>query len=315
MGVACKRNDGEGRDMKTWKQKAKTVLWAMLGAGCIILMLVAMQKKDKMLCKSISIVINGAEEKVFIDRDNIMDVLKQYGIQRDKSLEGIALHEVEMALEKNAWIASAEIFFDNEQTLHAEVREREPVARIFTYQGTSFYIDSTGLRLPLSDNHTARLPVFTSFPSAKKKLSAPDSLVLDDVKTIALFVAADSFWSRQVAQVNITSKRTYELSMTVGNQIVAIGHAEDLDKKFYRLQEFYKQVWPVAGFEKYERIDVQYDGQVVAVIRGAPRPLADTTDAMHQVSTVAHRLQAVMRDSVYVSDASKPLSKGEIKKQ
>lgn len=301
--------------MKTWKQKAKTVLWALLGAGCIVLMLVAMKKKDKMLCKSISIMITGEEEKVFIGRDDIMAVLKQYGIKQDKSLEGIALHEVEMALENNAWIASAEIFFDNAQILHALIKEREPVARIFTLQGNSFYIDSTGMRLPLSDTRTARLPVFTGFPSAKKKLSVPDSLVLDDVRKIAVFVAADSFWNRQVAQVNITSMRTYELSMTVGNQLVAIGNAEDLDKKFYRLHEFYKQVWPVAGFEKYERIDVQYDGQVVAVIRGAPRPLADTTNAMQQVSAVAHRLQAVMKDSVYASDASKRLRKGEIKKQ
>lgn len=301
--------------MKTWKQKAKTLAWALLGAGCIVLMLVAMQKKDKLVCKSISIIVKGEEEKVFISRDEIMEVLKGYGIKRNASLEGIDLHEIELALEKNAWIASAEIFFDNAQVLHTVVLEREPVARVFTLQGTSFYIDSTGLRLPLSDSRTARLPVFTAFPSAKKQLSVPDSLVLDDVRKIAVFIAADSFWNRQVAQVNISSSRTYELAMTIGNQLVSIGDAEDLDQKFYRLREFYQQVWPVAGFEKYERIDVQYNGQVVAVRRGAPKPHADTAVAMQQVSVVAQRLQGIMKDSVYASDASKKLDQGDKKKQ
>ena len=301
--------------MKTWKQKVKTLVWALLGTACIVLMLLAMRKKDKLVCKTVNITVKGEEENVFVDRHQIMDVLKAHGIKQDVSLEGIDLHEIELALERNPWIASAEIFFDHAQVLHTVVLEREPVARVFTLQGSSFYIDSTGLRLPLSDSRTARLPVFTGFPSAKKQLSVPDSLVLDDVRKIAVFVAADSFWNRQVSQANIKSNRTYELAMTIGNQLVAIGDAEDLDQKFYRLREFYQQVWPVAGFEKYERIDVQYQGQVVAVKRGAPKPGADTAVAMQQVSAVAQRLQGIMKDSVYASDASKPLDKGDKNKQ
>ncbi len=294
--------------MKNWQKKGKTFLWMLLGAGCIVLMLVAMKKKDKMQCASIHIAIKGEEEKVFISKTDIMEVLEKYGIQKNKNIEGIVLHDVEMALEKNAWIADAEIYFDNAQVLHAAIKEREPIARIFTAQGASFYMDSTGMRLPLTDTRTARLPVFTSFPTAQKKLSSPDSLVLDDVRKIAVFVAADSFWSMQVAQVNISPKRTYELSMTVGNQLVEIGDAEDLSAKFYRLRQFYNQVWPVAGFEKYERINVQYNGQLVAVRRGAARPVSDTANALQGVSAVAKRLQAIMKDTVYASDAAKPLN-------
>ncbi len=293
--------------MKNWQQKGKTFLWMLLGVGSIVLMLVAMKKKDKMQCASIRVAIKGEEENVFISKSDIMEVLDKYGIHIGGNVEDIVLHDVEAALEKNVWIADAEIYFDNAQVLHAAILERAPIARIFTVQGASFYIDSTGMRLPLSDTRTARLPVFTSFPTAQKNISGSDSLVLDDVKKIALFVAADSFWTMQVAQVNISPKRSYVLSMTVGNQLVEIGDAEDLPAKFYRLREFYNQVWPVAGFEKYERINVQYKGQMVAVRRGAARPTSDTANAMQQVSAVGKRLQAVMKDTVYASDASKPL--------
>ena len=87
------------------------------------------------------------------------------------------------------------------------IEEREPIARVFTLQGSSFYIDSSCMRLPLSDKLSARVPMFTSFPSDKKILSRPDSLVLNDVKQIAQYIQQDSFLMAQVAQIDITPQR------------------------------------------------------------------------------------------------------------
>ncbi len=61
-------------------------------------------------------------------------------------------------------------FFDNNMVLHAKISEREPVARIFTITGGSFYIDSSAHRMPLSDKMNVRIPVFTGFPTDKSKL-------------------------------------------------------------------------------------------------------------------------------------------------
>ena len=113
--------------------------------------------------------------------------------------------------------------------------------------------------------------MFTSFPSEKNKLSHPDSLVLFDIKAIAQYIQQDSMLLAQVAQVDITSQRTYEIVPLVGNQLIKIGNAENLDEKFSKLKMFYQQVWSKVGFEKYETIDVQYSGQVVAVKRGAAK--------------------------------------------
>ncbi|MBK6829167.1 MAG: hypothetical protein IPG86_20990 [Chitinophagaceae bacterium] len=62
------------------------------------------------------------------------------------------------------------------------VEEREPVARIFTSGGNTFYIDSSNTMLPLSEKFSARLPVFTGFPSEAKVLSKADSNLLNDIK-------------------------------------------------------------------------------------------------------------------------------------
>jgi len=67
--------------------------------------------------------------------------------------------------------------------------------------GNSYYIDSSCKRLPLSDELSARVPMFTSFRSEKKVLSRPDSLVLQDIKHIAQYIRRDSFLMAQVAQL------------------------------------------------------------------------------------------------------------------
>jgi cell division protein FtsQ len=88
------------------------------------------------------------------------------------------------------------------------------------------------------------------------------------IKQLANFIQADTFWNAQVAQIDITPDRTFEMVPTIGNHIVGLGNGEDIEQKFKRLFTFYNQVWTKVGLEKYSRIDVQYKGQVVATRRG-----------------------------------------------
>ncbi|CAN5780274.1 hypothetical protein BH10BAC2_BH10BAC2_45100 [soil metagenome] len=290
-----------------WKKRLQLVLWIVLGVGTCTLLVAAMQKKDQKNCTDIKIEIRGAYDHVFVDKNDVMKVLQKHGADKGKETIEVALRSIEDALEKNAWIKKAELFFDNKQVLHAEIEEREPLARIFTLAGSSFYIDSSCMRLPLSDELSARVPMFTSFPSDKKKLSKPDSLVMDDVKQIALYIRQDSFLMAQVAQIDITPQRTYEIIPVLGDQVIKLGNADNLEEKFEKLTSFYKQVWAKAGFEKYETIDVQYSGQVVAVRRGSGKVYMDTAEAVKQFANTMKEMQAVMNDTTYAAAMPKPL--------
>lgn len=279
-----------------WKKKLQLIGWCALGLGAIVLLVAAMHKKEKKTCAEIRIEIEGAQDHVFLDEKEVLATLKNNGAETGIAMNEIPLRKLEAQLELNPWVKDAELFFDNKQALQVKIVEREPVARIFTLGGNSFYIDSSGMRLPLSDKLSARLPVFTSFPSDKIKLSTPDSLVLEDVKHIARYISLDSFWMQQISQVDITPKRTYEMIPVVGNQVIVLGTAEDLDKKLDRLYSFYKQVWAKTGVDKYETIDVQYEGQVVAVKKGTGKQYMDSVRAMQQLNSFA-AMDSLMRDT------------------
>jgi len=288
------------------KTKIKTISWSLLGLCCVVLLIAAAKAKDSKACKAINIKIEGATQHVFIKNADVVAVLNQNNIHAGETLEDIDLRKTEAQLKQNTWIKDAEAFFDNLQTLHVNVIEREPLARVFTVSGSSFYIDSSGLRLPVNENATARVIVFTSFPSDKEILSKPDSLVLNDIKRLAQYISADSFLNEQTAQVNITAQRTYEITPVIGNQVIRIGNADSLDEKFTKLIAFYKQVFSKVGFEKYSVIDVQYEGQVVAVRRGESYTISDTAKAMRQLAKADIKLSSVLNDTTYSAPISKP---------
>jgi cell division protein FtsQ len=274
--------------------------------GTCTLLIAAMQKKEEKACASIRINIDGAKDNVFIDDKDVMAIMENNGATKGKEVSTINLRDIEEQLEKNAWIKNADLFFDNNQVLHAKIEEREPIARIFTVSGKSYYIDSSCKMLPLSDERSARVPMFTSFPSDKKILSKPDSSVLQDVKQIAQYINTDSFLTAQVAQIDITSQGTYEIIPVLGDQLIKIGVAEDIDEKFGKLKSFYKQVWAKTGFEKYETIDVQYKDQVVATKRGAGKVYADTTKAMKQFGNTVQQIKSVLNDTAFAAEVAKP---------
>ena len=288
------------------KTKIKTISWSLLGLCCVVLLVSAMKTKSSKVCAAINIKIEGAEQHMFIKKNDVLHVLNKNNIHAGETLNDIDLRKTEQQLKQNEWIKNAELFFDNHQTLHVNISERAPIARVFTISGSSFYIDSAGLRLPVNENATARVIVFTSFPSDKKILSAPDSLVLNDMKTLSKYITADSFLNDQTAQINITQQRTYEITPVVGNQIIRIGNADSLNEKFTKLLAFYKQVWSKVGFEKYSVIDVQYHGQVVAERRGDSYTIADTAKAMKQLKQADTKLNTVLNDTTYSAPLPKP---------
>jgi cell division protein FtsQ len=278
-----------------WKKRLIQAFWILAGTGTVVLLVAAMQKKSVKACSDVQVEITGATEHVFVDEKDVLDILKSKGSFKGVATNAVKLREIEEALENDPWIQNAELFFDNNQLLQVRITEREPIARIFTVMGSSFYLDSSGMQLPLSEKLSARVPVFTSFPYGKK-LSAPDSALLKDVIKLSSYILTDSFWNAQIAQIDISGNE-FEMVPVIGNHIIQFGDVSDMEKKFKKLFAFYKNVSTRVGFDKYERINLVYDGQIVATRRGAIVPVADSARAMQQFQ---HSLEtmATIKDTV-----------------
>jgi len=276
-------------------------LWCTIGAGVLVLLVAAIGYRNSKTCKGYKIEISGPSGTLFIDKRQILDLLSAAGAGKliNKPTATFDLRRMESVLEKNVWIKDAQLFFDNNGVLRVNVTEREPIARIFTVEGNSFYIDSSGAQLPLSDKFTTKLPVFTDYPAAKVRMHGQDSLLTVQVRQLSAFIRSDSFWMAQIAQLDITPERTFELVPTIGNHIIGFGDGNNYEDKFHRLFVFYKQVLSKTGFDKYSRVDVAYAGQVIGTHKGSEGSRQDSLQGMRNIREMIHAAQHLQSDTIH----------------
>lgn len=250
------------------KKNIIKALWILAGITTVILLGAAMQQKNKQNCKGVTVEILGSDDELFLTESDIKTLINEIQVIDELPMQQINLRKIEESLEQNAWIKNAELFIDNKGMLHATITERVPIARLFTNNQASFYIDEDKRYLPLSHKLTARVPYFTGYPLTTPPATNADSLLLNNVMQIANFINADSFWTAQVAQIHILPNATFQLVPVLGNHIVELGDATDLENKFNKLFTFYKEAMVQQGINKYELLKVQFANQVVAVQRG-----------------------------------------------
>ena len=259
------------------KNKIILGLWLLLGLGILILFVAAMQHKKHSHCTGIKVEISGNNQTYFVTEKEVTEIINTGGTITERLLKNIDIASLEIDLQKNAWIKNAELFFDNNGILHIDIEQRQPVARLFTVNSSSTYIDKDGYRLPIKNTATARVLTITGFSSDNDILAHTDSNLLNSVKQVANFIFKDTFWNAQIAQLDISAGGQFELIPTIGNHLIKIGDTTNLKEKFNRLYTFYTKVWLQNGIDTYELIDVRFNNQVIATRKGALRNIADSS--------------------------------------
>ena len=298
------------------RKVAATIGWFLTAAVAIVLLQAGVRSQNVKTCKDVDIDISGVSNNFFIDKTDVQDIIKKFvgGNPKGKKLASFNLRDIENRLEKDVWIRNAELYFDNNDVLRVHVDEREPAARIFAVDGSTFYIDSSLKMLPLSEKFSARLPVFTGFPHGGPMVKKADSSLLRAVLTISQQLQKDSFLMAMIDQVDITPQRSFEMIPKLGRQTILFGDASDADEKFRKLKTFYQQVIPVAGLSKYSSISLQFKNQVVAKKIDAMDKTADSLRTLQIMQLIAERAAQQATDSMhqFLQDNEKNTGDGSI---
>lgn len=282
-------------------------LWIAIGSGVLVLLVAGVKKKDAQHCKGIKVQISGANDNLFVDERDILNEITAISKSNPvgKTISSFNLRLMERELMKNVWVRSAELFFDNNEILQVKVNEREPVARVFGTPGNTFYVDRDNAMLPLSEKLSARLPVFTNFPSDAKILSKEDSVLVKDINAVSQAIQKDPFIMAMIEQVDITPQRTFDMIPKLGNAVIVFGDANNIEQKFNYLKLFYKEVIGKVGLNYYSEVNLRFNGQIVAKKRGAEDVSADslrTIQVMQMIAANAEKqasdsLQMIMQDN------------------
>jgi len=277
-----------------WKPLFIGFAWLISLGGIVVLMSFIELKKSGTVCKDVKIYIPG--NQYFIDKEEVANILHVSSNQLiGRHMENINLHDLEKKLNANPFIETAKVYADMDGIISIEISQRVPVLRVMTQYDQDFYVDQHGLKVPLSDNFTAKVIAANGYidePFAQRVDTLRTSLVKDIFKT-AQFINRDSLWSAQIAQIYVNDHKEIELIPRVGNQRILLGNADSLETKFANLRTFYKKALPMVGWDAYKVINIKYANQVVGIKnenmkRDSLKNASDTSKLKTDTSYIKH---------------------------
>lgn len=252
--------------------------WVILVSGLVVALGFVESEQSHLRCKEPRILITEDPENNFLERPDIIRLLKDRGDSiNGQPMSSVDVTELENVLNSHVAIAKSEVYVSVNGEVSIEVTQRKPVLRVFNYNSESYYIDEEGKLMPLSDKFTAHVPVamghifepyahrfnYTMADIVRSEALKEHSL-LDDLYALAMFIRKDKFWEAQVEQIYVNSEKELEIIPRVGNHRIILGDASALEEKFMKLRIFYEEGLNTTGWwNNYSVINLKFKDQVV----------------------------------------------------
>ncbi len=209
-------------------------------------------KNNSRPVSSVNVQFTG-EDNVFITSEMVNKLL----IQSQKKLyflpkDAIDLKETEFLLESNDMIKSAQVYLTVNGEVRVKVEQKRPIARVDS--DDVFYIDEDGFRMPLSSQHSARVPL---------AYGIVDEADLETVYKVALTVYKDSFLKTYVTEIHQNENKEISLKLRLLDFEVLVGTLDNLEIKLQNLKAFYQKAKKDTMLDVYKSVNLQFDNQVV----------------------------------------------------
>ena len=168
------------------------------------------------------------------------------------------LHALSNHLNSIDKIESAEVTALNDNRIRVRVVPMHPLARIWTADGRSCYVNRQGKRISAGRRYHMDVPQIAA---------KTDSQTVATLLPLLDYLDANPTLSRVVTMINARDTNNIILIPAIQGHVINIGHGRNAASKFGRLERFYREVLPVKGWQYYDTISVKWDGQVVATRR------------------------------------------------
>jgi cell division protein FtsQ len=239
------------------------------GVLLVVLLLIAFteRKQGSVVIQDIQIKIENTTDNYFLDDGDINHLMAlNHENLRGANLNKVGLKEIEKKIKLDRFVKDAQLYTDIKGNLVVNVELRRPIARIVRNDGPDGYIAEDGTIMPISEKFSSRV-VLISGLYVRKLLRQENINSTEDGKQLMQMIniiRADDFWKAQVTELDIDSKMKINIIPEVGDETIEFGKPENIEAKFKKLKIFYKEILPTKGWGRYKRVNLEYEGQIVA---------------------------------------------------
>jgi cell division protein FtsQ len=224
------------------------------------------RKQGDVSIKDITIKIDNIQENHFLDESDIIDLMqfKKENLT-GTSIDRVNLKGIESKIKKQPFIKNADLYSDLKGNLVVRAELRRPIARIVRSDGPDGYIAEDGTIMPVSEKFTARVILVSGSYVSEilKQSNMHEKEETQKILDLITRIRDDAFWNAQIAQLDIDKKSRITIFPQVGDEKIEFGKPDDMEVKFKKLMIFYKEILPRTGWNKYNRVNLEYEGQIV----------------------------------------------------
>ena len=238
-------------------KKILSILAVLAFAGYLVYSAVAMtdRHEDIRICRGIDLHISDSLDYGLIDGDMVTSLLQERGLDPvGLSLDRIDIEGIESVLLRHPLVGRAQCYKTAGNMLRINISGKVPLVRVLNNRSQDFYVDSRG-EILTQHSLAVQLPVATGYIDRK--------FASDDLLDVVNAIDRSEFWKAQVEQINVTREGQIELVPRVGDHLLILGTAQDVENKLKRLENFYRKGLDNVGWNKYRSISVAYENQVV----------------------------------------------------
>jgi cell division protein FtsQ len=248
----------------------RTYGWILVAVAVGILAISAITEREAANIEAVRPIVEPLPENAnLVEAEELLELLsKSFTKPLDQlTLSDIDIERVEQVLEQQAFVGDAQAYVDADMVLTIRVKQRVPLLRIIADNGQNYYLDLEGVRLPLSDNYTVRVPVVTGAvaPWSDDYAGKPES-PFSQLMQLGTYLRQDPFLSALIEQIEVADNGELTLAPKVGDQVIYLGRYDEKQtpERLQRLKIFYREGLPYEGWRKYRSFDLRYADQVVA---------------------------------------------------
>jgi cell division protein FtsQ len=247
------------------------IVTLITGVALLLTPLFISRSTAEAVCEGVVITIADSSKHRFVTEDDIMNALKATGIRvTGQKLSEIPLDKLEKKVSGFTELKVGEVWLSVDGKLHVYCNQREPVMRVVASYGGDFFIDREGVIMRRHNLYTPNLHIL-EIDMVFNVEQMNGTSIYDSEKTENLarafelvnYIRDHSFWNEMIDQLSMTRDGRVTLVPHVGNHTVRLGRTDDYEEKLHNLLVFYRQAMPVAGWDRYRVVNVEYKGQVV----------------------------------------------------
>lgn len=180
-------------------------------------------------------------------------LIEKNGGSKSVAKEKLDLNKLEKSVNAHEMVEKSQIFVSVDGVLKAVVKQKTPVARVFD-QSSSFYLDNQGSPMPLSELHTARVPIVQGeIPKDKA----------EKVSAVLRKIQDDEFLKKNITGVEIGQKGNLKMSNRNFDYVIEFGMPENIDRKFENYKAFFQKASRDSVIKNYKKVNLKFTQQVV----------------------------------------------------